>query len=302
MTNISKAICILALFILASVGSPDCHGQSKLHSFFDSDETSTHRALVTNALQQICPEGQLSRDPQGNARGCSECPLQTTEHDAKGLDWTLSRAFTGHFTSVDEENIVLSGVGCEPHSANFGGTFIFAVNGPALKLLEYSSGLITETCHKFRVPNSPDMLVCTHNWGAQVTLWSYVYLVKFRQDGRSDVQHIFEVLDMSQQPCGIDFYDDSETTVQKAEITSLSLANSGEKRPALVITARLGEKTPNNEERRACQQEQKAIPLTLKSYQLEFTFEDGVFRPSPESKKSLKLFPNPESDENPWLP
>jgi len=288
--------------MLAFVGSPESNSQSKTHSFFDVDETSTHRALVTNALEQICPERRLSRDAGGNATGCSECPRQTTEHDAKDLNWTLSRAFTGHFTSVGENNFVLSGLGCEDHNANFGGTFIFTVRGSALKLLDYRSGLITETCHKFRAPGSPDMLVCTREWGAQVRLWSYVYLVKFRQDGESEVQHIFEVLDVSRQPCGIDFYDDSDTTVQKAEINSLSLGDSGGKRPALVITARVGEKNPSDEERRVCQQEQKPIPLTLKTYRLEFTFEDGGFRPSSESKDALKLFPNPDSDENPWLP
>jgi len=298
MNTRSTLIGTLMFLVVILVSWRGCLGQSKMDAFFDPDEVSTHRILVADALKQICPRGLLSFDTHGNATGCHYCPPQATEHDADDLSWDLKRTFAGHFTSPDEENIVLTGRGCESHSANFGGTFVFAVNGSVPQLLHYESALITERCHKFRVAKSMDMLVCVDDWGAQVTLWSYVYLVKFHQNGQSNVQHIFETVDKSRQACGIDFFDGRNTSVQKSGITALEFAEPRDKSlTTLAITATLGEKSPTDEERRACQQG-KPVPLTLNTYRMTFLFDGNIFRPARESEKMLELFPKAESAEH----
>ncbi len=121
--------------------------------------------------------------------------------------------------------------------------------------------------------------------------------MKFHQNGRSDVEHIFETVDKSRQTCGIDFFDGSDTSVQKSGITALEFVEPREKSPTLVITATLGEKNPTDEERRACQQG-KPVPLTLNSSRMKFFFDGGIFRPASESEKTLELFPKAESTED----
>jgi len=301
MKSVSTPIKTLLLFAVLLADSPFSLSQDKLASFFEPDETNAHKAFVVGALKVVCPQGELSQDEQGNVAGCRHCPRATTEWDADTLNWDLKRAFTGHFTSAKEENIVLSGRGCEPHSLNFGGTFVFAVKDSAVSLLHYDRALITERCHKFQVQSQPDMLICTDDWGAQVTLWSYVYSVAFGRLGESKVNHIFEVIDKSRQPCGIDFYDDTPTTVQKSQITALEVGNPVEGAPTLFITATLGERNPTEEERKACQQG-KPIPLALNSYRLKFIFNGGTFRPSLETESHLKFFPKAESQDEAHSP
>jgi hypothetical protein len=299
--NVSLVLAAVLLSLLLLADSPLCLSQKKLPTFFGPDETDPQQALLVEALKLICPQGELLRDAHGIVAGCSHCPRQTTEWDADTLVWKLKRVFTGHFSSASEENIVLSGRGCEPHAANFGGTFVFTVRDSVVKLLHYNPALITERCHKFQAQNLPDMMVCTDDWGAQVTLWSFVYLVRFDRLGESNVSHIFEIIDESRQPCGIDFFDDSPTTVQKSEITALQIGKSKDGAPTLQITATLGEKNPTEEERKACQQG-KPIPLTLKTYRLDFVFKDGTFQPSLETVSHLKLFPKPETRDGAFSP
>jgi hypothetical protein len=147
----------------------------------------------------------------------------------------------------------------------------------------------------------PDMMVCTDDWGAQVTLWSYVYQVGFGQHGEGKVSHIFEVIDKSRQTCGIDFYDDSPTTVQKSQIMALEVGNAKDGAPNLSITATLGERNPSEEERKACQQG-KPIPLALNSYRLKFNFNRGTFQPSAATVSRLKLFPKAETRDGAHSP
>jgi hypothetical protein len=281
--------------------SPICRGQDKLAAFFDPDETNEHQTEVAEALELVCPDGQMLRNQQEIVAGCRDCPRGTAEQDSESLDWKLRRVFTGHFTSVNEENIVLTGLGCEPHSKNFGGTFVFAVEHSGVRLLHYDEGLTTERCRKFQVRNARDMLVCMDDWGAQVTLWSYVYQVEFDENGHSKVTHIFEMIDLSRQKCGIDFFDGTPTFIQESHVTDLSLTNPIEGPLTLSVTATLGKKNPTEKERKACEQGEP-ISLPLSSYKLEFVFNGSTFEPMPKSKETLKLFPKPESPKDSYSP
>jgi hypothetical protein len=301
MDRAIKVVIPVLLVALLFVCSPICFSQDKLASFFDPDETTALAPEVTDALKLICPQGDISRDQQGRITGCRHCPRQTTEWDAEDLDWDLKRTFNGHFTARNENNLILSGRGCEPHSGNFGGTFVFAVTDSVVRLLRYDKAVITERCRRLTVMTAPDILVCTDDWGAQVTLWSYVYAVEFRPDGKSIVKHIFGTIDKSQQKCGIDFFDDSPTSVQESHITALDVSNSKGRPSNLFITASIGEKTPTDVERKACQQG-TPIPLRINSYRLDFFFDGSTFRPSEKSNATLKLFPKGESPEESYSP
>jgi hypothetical protein len=285
----APVLACAAFFVL----TPASHGQDKLAGFFDPDEAKVRQVEVVEALKLICPKGAIS----GNGSGCRDCPKQTSFNDELGLSWDVKRVFTGHFTSVEGENLILSGRGCEPHSENFGGSFVFDMKGRSVRLLRYDEALITEKCHKFAVRDAPDMLICTDDWGAQVTLWSYVYQVAFDEDGQSDVHRIFGTIDLSPQHCGIDFFTDKPTFIQESHLTGLEMEKSPTGLPVLVVTANFGKRFPTAEERKACEQG-APIALALPTYRLEFLFDGKTFRPSEATKDSMKAFPKPESPED----
>lgn len=304
MKSVNTPTMKLLLLFLLLTDPPSCPGQDQPTSFFGPDETGTQKALVVQALKLVCPQGELLQDDKGNPAGCRHCPDDTTDSnlDADTLKWDLTQAFTGHFTSAQEENLVLSGRGCEPHASNTGGTFVFAVKDSVVSLLDYNRALITEGCHRFQLQNLPDMLVCTDDWGRQDWSWSYVYSVRFDRVGESKVRHIFEVIDRSKQHCGMNFFDDSPTTVEKSEITALEAGHSEDGAPTLLITATLGERNPTPEERKACDEEGKPIPLALNTYHLKFIFNGGVFQPTSDTADLLKLFPKPETPDQAYSP
>jgi hypothetical protein len=300
--SMSKVSAQIGVFLVSLLFlSPICRGQDKLDAFFDPDEANAHRNEVAEALKLICPDGLMLKNQQGIVTGCQECPQGTAEQNSEGLSWDLRRVFTGHFTSANEENILLSGVGCESHSNNFGGTFMFAIEHSRVRLLHYDEGLTTERCRKFQVRNAPDMLVCVNDWGAQVTLWSYIHQVKFDDNGESEVTHIFETIDLSLQKCGINFYDDTPTFIQQSHITGMSLTNPVGEPLTLSVTATFGKKNPTEKERKACEQGEP-ISLPLTSYKLKFMFNGSTFEPLSESKETLKLFPKSESPKSSYSP
>lgn len=281
--------------VLLAVFASACRGDDKGTAFFDPDEAVAYHAQVIEALKLICPAGAVA----GNGAGCHGCPKQTAfndNDDDQDVTWSLRRVFTGHFTSTTGENLIMSGIGCESHSANFGGSFIFAIDGPAIKLLRYDEALITEQCHKFEVPGAPDMLVCTDDWGAQVTLWSYVYQVAFDEDGDGDVHRIFETIDLSRQHCGIDFFTDKPTFIQESHLIGLKMEKSPTGLPVLFVTANFGRRFPTAEERKACERG-APIQLALPTYRLKFVLHGNTLRPSEPTKTSLKAFPKPEPPE-----
>jgi len=301
-----RSVVTLAGLLLAWVAflalAPASRGQNRLAEFFDPDEAEARQLEVVEALKLVCPDGAITTDQQGKVSGCRSCPKQTSFNgDDPDVSWHLKRAFTGHFTSTTAENLILSGRGCEPHSENTGGSFVFVMDGSTVKLLHYDEALITERCHRFEVRGAPDMLVCTDDWGAQVTLWLYVYQAAFDEDGDSDVHRIFETVDLSRQHCGIDFFTDQATFIQESHLTGLNIEESREGLPVLFVTANFGKRYPTDEERKACQQG-TPIPLALRIYRLEFVFDGKTFRPSEATKASLKAFPKPETPANSYAP
>ena len=289
IARIAVVLVSAPVFMLAPTG----RAQEKGTAFFDPDETSARRAQGVEALKLICPGGAIA----DNAAGCLRCPDETGMSDDSGLTWNLARVFTGHFTSTAAGNLILSGRGCESHSQNFGGSFVFVSDGAGLKLLRYDPALITERCHQFEVKREPNRLVCTDDWGAQVMLWSYVYEVSFDEDGDSNVSRIFETIDLSRQHCGIDFFTGKPTFVQESHLTGLKMGKSWTGLPVLFIEANFGKRFPTDEERKACEHG-LPIPLALPTYRLEFIFDGDTFQPSEQTKGSLKAFPKPEPPED----
>ncbi|MFI5421409.1 MAG: hypothetical protein ACHQ1H_10625 [Nitrososphaerales archaeon] len=265
-----------------------------------ADSSTVTFADVTIAISEICAPNNIVTGPNGAAMGCRTCPKGSVFQDEQSMHWDLKRALSGHFTSSDEENIILSVNGCEPHSMNFGGTFVFLRDNSKLKLLSYNGSLITERCHKLRSPDGRDFLVCQGEWGGQGSVASFIYQVVFDGKGASKTIPIFETSD-SMLTCGKDLRGKPDSPVQKSEIRTVQFKEHGSKLSGLSVSVTLGKKQLTQAEKVACVESVKnsnyqeaSVSIPTKVYRIDFSYDGREFKIVPLSATTLKLFPKPE--------
>jgi hypothetical protein len=105
-------------------------------------------------LEQICPG-------HANQSGCDICPESTTEAgiDIKG-GWNLRAITLGHFLTPSSEDAIISGASCEPHVADWGGSFLLSKHGAVWRKVWYAAGMIAWDCKKLAGRDGRDRLVC----------------------------------------------------------------------------------------------------------------------------------------------
>lgn len=100
--------------------------------------------------------------------GCRTCPPfegPQAQSDGRiavdGKDFfELELFISGHFTAANADQRLAVFNGCEPHSANFGGTVIAERQGDKFRSLRYLSGLRPQTCQAYHRPDGRDLAVC----------------------------------------------------------------------------------------------------------------------------------------------
>jgi hypothetical protein len=216
------------------------------------------------------------------------------------MDWELKHVTLGHFTSPISETLLLSGVGCEPHSLSSGGTFVFVLELDRPRLLDYREGLITEDCQKLPLRDHRDFLVCADRWGAQGYEASYLYGVVFDSTGKSTVQAVFET-DDNVGTCGADADGNFLGPVQQSSIKAVRFRNLNAPGPLeMLVTVALGKRVLTEAESAACLKRidnpgrgDTLPPVGTKDYQLQFLFDGRWFGAARASRATRKLFPEP---------
>ena len=154
-------------------------------------------------------------------------------------EWELRNSLTGHFTSAQDNELIVGGFNCDSHANNFGGSFFFSLKSGKPLLLKYDNGLITDTCHKFRYSDGQDFLVCRGGWSGQGMNDSHVFFSRFDAKGQDADTVIFGTSDATAN-CG----DDSKTKVPSSGIKDIKFSSkvSGEL-TGMTITATFGQVT-----------------------------------------------------------
>jgi hypothetical protein len=264
------------------------------------DPSNVISSYIAIAFAEICAPNNTIKGPTGALVGCVTCPKGSAFQDERNMHWELKHVLAGHFTSADEESIILSVQGCEPHSMNFGGTFVLLRDNTKLNLLSYNESLITERCHKLRSPDGRDFLVCQGEWGAQGSVASFIYQVFFDGKGVSKTTPIFDTFD-STLTCGVDPEGKPDNPVRKSEIRSVQFEEHDNEVSGLSISVSLGKKQLPQSEKVACEESLKksnyqeaSISIPTNDYRIDFLFDGREFIISTSSEQVLKLFPKLE--------
>jgi hypothetical protein len=242
-------------------------------------------ADIESAVALFCPQKQILRDKNGKISGCKTCP-KGTEMFGTGVrsEWELrSGTMWGHFTSSIDDNLLVTGFGCDSHANNFGGSYVFTRKAGKLRILKYDPALFVEDCHVFPFSDGRDFLVCKSGWFGQGEGTGYVYLATFDATGEDKQNRLFVVKDTTGE-CGAN----SSVAVQASEIKDIKFATkeNGEL-TGMTVTATLGNIRCNQ---RDALRKGGSAPSPLKTYVIEFTFDGKLFHVTPESKAALTHF------------
>ena len=249
-------------------------------------------------LQAVCP-GHVSLSTK---IGCGEhCP-SFTSFGAFGdnFEWYVEKIIQGHFLSPRSDDAVLSMTGCEPHSANFGGTILLSRNAGAWKMLWYRAGVDTSNCHKLRLKDGRNILLCLGQAGGQGNITTDLYLEDLLNPTPSLMagsgSAFFSMFDDT-LTCGFNLIDDNKAdpltlgVIDKVELGDVT-RNA---RPSLSVTVRFGRRSMTPEEVQACiGQLRSGDPSSFmppaKTYRLEFIFDGEQFKITKESQAAARTF------------
>lgn len=273
---------LLGLCLLCPVSV--CHGQNKPIPQAGTIAKETGRkADVESALSQICPTKDLVREANASVSGCNGCPKETAFYGNSRITLDIYRVTFGHFTSPNSDDLILDGAGCDPHSMNFGGSFVFSFSSGKPRLLKYNQGLMTDQCYEFSRADQQEFLVCKGQWGGQGEGDEYVFMAAFGADGKATSATVFSTRE-NIEPC-----DDPTGKIDYSNIQDIQFVTreSGEL-ASMTIMAAQGAATRAQD---AAARKEKKLPASVKTYPIEFLFDGKQFKVAPASRAALSRFP-----------
>jgi hypothetical protein len=260
-------------------------------TIFPSDSKDPKQSGGAALLEAVCP-GRVVVDKEIGCRGA--CP-DFTGFPEEILGWRLVAVTRGHFLSAQSDDAVLSMLGCEAHSENWGGTILLTRNSRTWKMLWYKAGVATSQCHKVKLRDGREILVCLGGYGGQGNIWTVLYAEDLLSPttnlmtGEDKNGHFFELFDNT-GTCGENPEDDSKPeSLQYGFVERVEFKNSGVSVPAISVTAQSGERPMTPRDVDACIDEQNPnkahkglsfLPPT-KREQTDFVFERGTYHRSP---------------------
>ncbi len=191
----------------------------------------------------------------------------------------------GHFTSPSAENLIVSGFGCDSHADNFGGSYVFTHKAGRLRLLKYDPAVFVADCHAFPYPDGRDFLVCKRGWYGQGEGAGDIVITSFDATGDDRSTKLIAVKDTTGTCAG-----DSSDVVQSSDIVDMkfSTSDNGEL-TGMTVTATLGNIKCSQ---RPDPKKGRPAPTSLKTYEIEYTFDGKLFHVAPQSEKIMTLFDN----------
>lgn len=270
----------IALMVIALCASVAAWGQARPVAM-NTASAGAKAADIEAAVSLICPASKRTRAKDGRVSGCRACPRGTDFVGDASSSWQLTAETPGHFAGAKEENLLLSGTGCDSHANNFGGTFVFALQAGKVRLVRYDQGLITDECRMFTFADGRDGLVCRGGWSGQGESDFSMNVLSFGATGKETAQTLISGSD-STGMCG----DDRSQEVQMSDIKDFRLATKPGTPAAvtgLMVTATLGKV-------KCGQLQGNTMPSAVRTYAIAFVFDGKQFTVAAASRAALARF------------
>jgi hypothetical protein len=284
MTSCARLLCFFVFACVSLSTSSACRSHGRAAQSANSVEPAANQNDVEAAVSLLCKSADIIRSKNGNVSGCKSCPAGTDFYGQNMGEWELRSSLSGHFTSAQDNELLVGGFNCDSHANNFGGSFIFSLKSGKPRLLKYDNGLMTDRCHKFPYADGREFLVCQSGWSGQGLNDSTVVLVRFDAKAQDSDTVIFRTSDATAN-CG----DDPKMKFPSSGIKDVKFASKDSGQLAgMTITATFGQVTCG--EANAKRAPGKEMP-SVKTYELHYNFDGKQFTIAPESKAALKAFP-----------
>lgn len=235
--------------------------------------------------------------------GCVSCPPFAA--DAKRAEvsvdpeqfYEAEAAYFGSFSEADAREAAIVFNGCEPHSANYGGTLLLAFDGSTWTHKAYASGFHPAECRLFTRPDRRDVLVCSWRTDHQMYARSGVGSFDFtRYDGKNSFsawENLVALEDNSYAACL-----DPKDMKRRLVADEVSAFDVDPQRARLSIEVRSfhGPKTPAYAEKctELTQSAETNAPvdvgaaLKFKTYHLEFDWRNNAFVPDARTRTLIR--------------
>lgn len=258
-------------------------------TIFPSDSKDPKQSGGAALLEAVCP-GRVIVGKEIGCRGA--CPEFTAFH-GENFEWNLYAVSRGHFLSPTSDDVALSMLGCEPHSENWGGTILVTRTSQTWSMFWYKAGIDTAECHKVKLRDGREILVCLTGGGTQGYLTTQLYIEDLRDPhpaGMAGDESVFFSLTDNTGTCGENPEDDSKPeSLQYVYVERVEFKNNRVGVPAISVTAHFGRREMTVQDVDACIDEQNPnkphkglsfLPSTRRE-QIDFVFEGGTYHRSP---------------------
>ncbi len=259
---------------------------------FPSDSKDPKQSGGAALLEAVCP----GRVIVGKEIGCRGACPEFTGFRGENFEWTLAAVTRGRFVSPQSDDVVLSMSGCESHSENFGGTILLARQSQDWMMLWYKAGLDTNECHKTKLREGRDLLVCLGGWGGQglvqTALWQEDLHAAIPMIAGGDDKPLFEFWD-NVFTCGENLEDESKPEpLRSAYIERVEFKKNKAGVSGISITAHVGERQMTPQDVDECidalnpkksHEGFKFFPL-IKREKIEFIFDGRTYHRSPTAR------------------
>ena len=280
----------LLLFLVAAVA-----WAQPQKTIFPSDSKDPKQSDGAALLEAVCP----GRVVVGKGVQCQmKCPEFTGLSEFSG--WTLLAVTRGHFLSPESDDAALAMTGCEPHSENWGGTILLTHRAQEWMMLWYKAGVETSQCHKVKLEDNREILVCLGSDGGQGLLWTQLYVEDLqapRPALMAGENGFFGIFD-STETCGWMSDDISKPDpLIHAYIERVIFRDVRGSVAAISATAAYGERKMTRKDVDICtHQSRTKVPKTLdflpptKRHRIDFLFENGSYRLDPRTESAARIF------------
>ncbi len=244
-------------------------------------------------LETVCP----AQVKKGDEIYCGAyCPWFTVDGKyGNAGEWSITRVTRGHFLSPASDDAVLSTMGCEPHSENFGGTILLTRKADRWNMLWYKRGVQTSKCHKVELRNAREILVCIGEYGGQGNIWTAIYLEDFLNPIPSLMAgeaRLFQTYDNT-ATCGYD----SENETKPVPLTHAFIEEVKFGASTLSITFEFGKTPMTLEKVKACLDSQRPdepntaamfLP-SVRKYHVDFHLDGHDYKLTPSSAAAARV-------------